>query len=248
MSVADQGSVLVALPDIEGHFGTDLATVQWVIVGYALAISVLLLPMGRLGDIVGRKEVYIGGFAIFVLAAAVAGFSPTLQVLIGAKVVQGIGSAMIQGNGMATIISAFPGAERGKAMGTHLSVVGTGVLAGPALGGFLVSALGWRSVFLLNVPVGLVTIAVTALIVERKAALSGERRWPKLLLGLAGSGPVRLVPVCLSAGDRQRPPGRVDVSGSAGGGLLRSSCWAFSSGGSCGPPPQCWSCGCSSES
>ena len=166
MSVADHGSVLVALPDIESHFGTDLPTVQWVIVGYALAISVLLLPMGRLGDIMGRKEVYIGGFAVFVVAAAVAGFSPTLQVLIGAKVVQGIGSAMIQGNGMATIISAFPGAERGKALGTHLSVVGAGGIAGPALGGFLVSALGWRAVFLVNVPVGLVTIAVTALILS----------------------------------------------------------------------------------
>ena len=166
MSALDSGSVLVALPDIEAHFGTDLPTVQWVILGYALAISVLLLPMGRLGDIVGRKEVYIGGFAVFVGAAAVAGFSPTLQVLIGAKVVQGIGSAMIQGNMMAAIISAFPDAERGKALGTHLSVVGTGVIAGPALGGFLVSALGWRAVFLVNVPTGLVAIAATALILS----------------------------------------------------------------------------------
>ena len=166
ISVVDGGSVLVALPDIEGHFGADLPTVQWVIVGYVLAISVLLLPMGRLGDIVGRKEVYIGGFAVFVLAAAVAGFSPNLEVLIGSKVVQGIGSAMIQGNGMATIIFAFPDAERGKALGTHLSIVGAGSIAGPALGGFLVSSLGWRSVFLVNVPVGLVTIAVTVLILS----------------------------------------------------------------------------------
>ena len=166
MSVVDHGSVLVALPDIEGHFGTDLPTVQWVIVGYALAISVLLLPMGRLGDIMGRKEVYIGGLAIFVLAAAVAGFSPNLEMLIGAKVIQGIGSAMIQGNGMAILISAFSGAERGKALGTHLSVVGAGAITGPAVGGFLVSALGWRAVFLVNVPVGLVTIAVTSLVLS----------------------------------------------------------------------------------
>ena len=166
ISVVDHGSVLVALPDVEGHFGTDLPTVQWVIVGYALAISVLLLPMGRLGDIFGRKGVYIGGFAVFVLAAAVAGFSPSLEVLIGAKVVQGIGSAMIQGNGMAILISSFTGAERGKALGAQISVVGAGSIAGPAVGGFLVSALGWRAVFLVNVPVGLVTIAVTALILS----------------------------------------------------------------------------------
>ena len=117
ISVVDQGSVLVALPDVEGHFGTDLPTVQWVIVGYALAISVLLLPMGRLGDIFGRKGVYIGGFAVFVLAAAVAGFSPSLEVLIGAKVVQGIGSAMIQGNGMAILISSFTGLSEARPWG-----------------------------------------------------------------------------------------------------------------------------------
>ena len=166
LSVVDHGSVLVALPDIERHFDTDLPTVQWVIVGYALAISVLLLPMGRLGDIVGRKEMYIAGFGLFVFAAGVAGFAPTLLVLIGAKIIQGVGSAMIQGNAMATIISAFPGTERGKALGTHLSVVGAGAIAGPALGGLLVSALGWRSVFLANVPVGLVAIAATAFVLR----------------------------------------------------------------------------------
>ena len=166
MSVVDHGSVLVALPEIEGHFGTDLPTVQWVVLGYLLAISALLLPMGRLGDIVGRKQVYIGGFSVFIVAAAVAGFSPSLEMLIGAKVVQGIGSSMIQGNGMATIVAAFPGAERGKALGTHLSVVGTGAIVGPVLGGLLVSALGWRAVFFVNVPVGLVTIAMTALVLR----------------------------------------------------------------------------------
>lgn len=173
MSVVDHGSVLVALPEIEGHFGTDLPTVQWIVLGYALAISVLLLPMGRLGDMVGRKQVYIGGFAIFVLAAALAGASPNLHLLIGAKVIQGVGSAMIQGNGMATIISVFSGEERGKALGYHLSVVGTGAIAGPALGGLLVSALGWRSVFFVNVPIGLVTIAVSAIILTGGVSARG---------------------------------------------------------------------------
>ena len=168
LSVVDHGSVLIALPDIESHFGADLPTVQWVVIGYVLAISALLLPMGRLGDIFGRKNVYIGGFSIFVMAAAVAGFSPSLEVLIGAKVVQGIGSAMIQGNGMASIVSVFPGTERGKALGSHLSVVGTGAIVGPALGGLLVSALGWRAVFFVNVPIGLVTIAITALVLRNE--------------------------------------------------------------------------------
>lgn len=164
MTVVDYGSILIALPEIEFHSSTDLPTVQWIIIGYALAISVLLLPMGRQGDLVGRKQVYIGGLVIFVLAAALAGTSPSLNLLIGAKVIQGVGSAMIQGNGMATIISVFSGEERGKALGSHLSVVGTGAIAGPALGGILVSAMGWRAVFFVNVPIGLITIAVSLLV------------------------------------------------------------------------------------
>ena len=139
-----------------------------MVVGYALAISVLLLPMGRLGDIIGRKKVYIAGFTIFVLAAALAGASQwtNLPTLITAKVCQGIGSAMIQGNGMATLISTFPNNERGKVLGTHLSVVGSGAIAGPALGGLLISVWGWQSVFFVNVPVGVISVAAAALVLQ----------------------------------------------------------------------------------
>ena len=187
LSVVDHGSVMVALPDIESRFSTDLPTVQWVIVGYALAISVLLLPMGRLGDIVGRKQVYICGFAIFVIAAALAGAAPNLGLLIGAKVFQGVGSAMIQGNAMATIISVFSSEERGKALGAHLSVVGTGAIAGPALGGLLISALGWRAVFFVNVPVGLVTIAVAALVLSGGPEAQDAREGGKPSFDWAGA-------------------------------------------------------------
>ena len=90
LSVADHGSVLVALPSIERHFGADLPTVQWIVLGYALAISVLILPMGRLGDIIGRRQVYVGGMIIFVLAAGLAGASPTLGSLVASKVFQGV--------------------------------------------------------------------------------------------------------------------------------------------------------------
>ena len=158
VSVVDTVSVLIALPDIAEHFNADLPTVQWVVVGNALAISVLILPMGRLGDIVGRKWVYIGGLVIFVGGAALAGIAVNLPWVIAAKVLQGAGSAMIQGNGMATVIAAFSGAERGKALGTHMSVVGSGAIAGPAVGGLLVAAFGWRSVFFVNVPIGIITM------------------------------------------------------------------------------------------
>ena len=168
VSVVDTGTVLIALPEIEEHFHSDLPTVQWVVVGNALAISALILPMGRLGDIVGRKWVYIGGLVIFVAGSALAGVAVNLPWLITAKVFQGVGSAMIQGNGMATVITSFSGAERGKALGSHMSVVGSGAIAGPALGGLLVAAFGWRSVFFVNVPIGVLTILASWLILQQQ--------------------------------------------------------------------------------
>ncbi len=183
VSVVDNGSVLIALPEIEEHFGSDLPTVQWVVVGNALAISALILPMGRLGDIAGRKWVYIGGLIIFVTGSALAGLAANLSWLITAKVFQGIGSAMIQGNGMATTISSFSGAERGKALGTHMSVVGSGAIAGPAIGGLLVAAFGWRSVFFVNVPIGILTILISWYVLRPARETAAERAagrfdWP----------------------------------------------------------------------
>jgi EmrB/QacA subfamily drug resistance transporter len=195
-NVVDHGSVLVALPDIEAHFKTDLPTVQWVVVAYALAISVLVLPMGRLGDMVGRKRVYVVGLVIYMVSAAVAGLSANMTMLVTARVFQGIASAMIQGIAMAMIISAFPSNERGKALGSNMSVVGSGAIAGPALGGLLVSAQGWRSVFFVNVPVGVIIILTSLLILgkgqeERASAAAASSRFD--WLGAVLSGGVLLV-------------------------------------------------------
>ena len=153
-SVVDHGSVLIALPGIESHFDATLESVQWVVIAYALVISVLLLPMGRLGDVIGRRQVYILGTAIFVAGSLGATFAPTLGVLIAMRVLQGIGAGMVQGCGMGMMLASFPDSERGKALGTHLSVVGLGAIAGPAMGGFLVAWFGWQSVFFVNVPAG----------------------------------------------------------------------------------------------
>ena len=163
-SSLDHGSVNVALPTVAGHFQTDFTTVQWVTIGYALTISALLLPMGRLSDLMGRKKVYIGGSLIFVLGALVAGMSPNLTTLVVARIIEGSGAAMTQGTGMAIVIAAFPASERGKAIGLIITVIGTGSIAGPAIGGFLVDALGWRAVLLANVPVVLLGVAASMLI------------------------------------------------------------------------------------
>ncbi len=165
-SVVDHGSVQIALPNIEAYFDSDLPTVQWVVVAYALAISVLLLPMGRLGDLWGRKRVYVAGMVIYVLSALLSGMAWDMTTLIAARVFQGIGSAMMQGIAMAMIISAFPANERGKALGSNMSVVGSGAIAGPALGGLLVSALGWRWVFFVNVPVGIIIIIASMIVLD----------------------------------------------------------------------------------
>ncbi len=175
-SVVDHGSVLVALPGIESHFDASLESVQWVVVAYALVISVLLLPMGRLGDVVGRRRIYLTGTAIFVLASLGAALSTSLEVLVVMRVLKGVGAGMVQGCGMGMMIAAFPDSERGKALGTHLSVVGMGAIAGPAMGGFLVAWLGWQWVFLVNVPAGGLVLILAWLLLERGPGAGQYRR------------------------------------------------------------------------
>ena len=151
-SVVDHGSVSVALPTIAQKFQTDLPTIQWVVIIYALTIAALLLPMGRLSDLIGRKKVYIAGMAVLAVGAVLAGLSPTLEVLFPARVIQGVGAAMTQGTGMAIITSAFPSNEKGRAIGLYMTMVGVGAIAGPAIGGIAVDAFGWRVVFFLTLP------------------------------------------------------------------------------------------------
>ena len=174
-SVVDHGSVAVALPRIVEHFQTDLPSAQWVVIGYALVVSALLLPMGRLADLVGRKKVYISGSLVFVLGATLSGLASNLMMLVLFRILQGIGAAMTQGTGMAIIVSTFPAGERGKAIGLIMTVVGTGAVAGPAVGGLLVSALDWPAVFFLNIPLGLLGVGASLAILEGRRA-SEERQ------------------------------------------------------------------------
>ena len=177
-SVTDHGSVTVALPSIARHFGTDIPSVQWVVIGYALTISALLLPMGRLADLVGRKNVYITGSLVLIIGAVIAGSSPNLVVLILSRLLQGAGAAMTQGTGMAITVAAFPANERGKAIGSIMTIVGIGAVAGPAVGGVLVDALGWRSVFFVSIPMATLGVAagLAALQQDRQPRAAPEDR------------------------------------------------------------------------
>ena len=138
VSVTDQTSVSLALPRIASHFDAPIPTVQWVTLGYMLTTSALLLPMGRLSDIIGRKRVYVAGFSIFVVAAVLAGSSDALTGIILFKALQGVGASMIQANAMARVTSTFSGSERGKVIGLMMTTIGTGAVVGPMIGGMVV--------------------------------------------------------------------------------------------------------------
>ncbi len=150
--------VNVALPTLVRELNTDFATVQWVVLAYLLTLSTLLLSMGRLGDMVGKKPVYMSGFVLFTLSSLLCGLSSTIYWLIGFRVLQAVGAAMTQALGTAIITEAFPDSERGKALGTSGTLVSIGIVLGPTLGGLLIESLSWHWIFLVNLPVGIIGV------------------------------------------------------------------------------------------
>ena len=158
-------AAIVALPTVAEHFQTDLSTVQWIVLAELLATAALLLPMGRLSDIIGRKQVFMAGLFTFGVGGIVAVTATSINTLIIAMLIQGCGAAMIQGMGMALVASAFPASERGKGLGAHMSAIGAGAVVGPVLGGLLISTIHWRAVFFIPVPMAiLATVASVAIL------------------------------------------------------------------------------------
>ena len=153
MATLDAGIVNVALPVLTREFATSLTVAQWVVLGYVLCITGLLLPAGRLADVAGRKEVFLGGFVLFGLASALCGLAPTIEWLVAARVLQGVGGALVQANTGALVTQAFPASERGRALGIQGSIVSVGLLSGPVIGGVITEYLGWRWAFYVNVPI-----------------------------------------------------------------------------------------------
>ena len=176
--------VNVALPSIGHGLRSDVSMLQWVVDGYVVAIAGLLLAGGTIGDRIGHRRVLIAGFAIFGVASLICATAPDVGVLIGARVVQGVGGALLLPSTMAVIVEAFPDrAEQARALGAWAAISSLALPAGPLLGGVLVGWLGWRPVFWINVPLTALTIAATLWTVpDRPGNRSRELDVP----GLAG--------------------------------------------------------------
>jgi EmrB/QacA subfamily drug resistance transporter len=155
MATLDISIVNIALPTLMQQLQVGLATVEWVILSYALVITSFLLSMARLGDMIGKKKTYLVGMKIFIAGSLLCGLSPDIYWLIVFRGVQALGGVMMQALGLGIIAEVFPISQRGKALGVLGSVVSCGLALGPPLGGMLISLVGWRTIFLVNVPLGL---------------------------------------------------------------------------------------------
>ncbi len=153
-------SINIALPAIGAEFSMNAILLGWIATSYLLSAAVFMVPFGKLADIYGMKKVFFIGLFIFTGSSLVAFFAPSSMILIASRVLQGFGSAMIFGTGTAILVSVFPLQERGKILGINAASVYLGLSLGPFLGGLLTEYFGWRSLFLINVPLGLIPLAL----------------------------------------------------------------------------------------
>ncbi len=175
MATLDGSIVNVALPTLTEYFKTDITTIEWVVMAYLLTITALLLSLGRISDMVGRKNIFAGGLAIFTIGSGLCSIAATEGLLILFRVIQGIGAAMLMATGVAIITHAFPPKERGKAMGFIGTVVSIGSLAGPVMGGFLIERVGWQSIFYINIPVGMIGTVLALYVLKKDETIKGQK-------------------------------------------------------------------------
>jgi MFS family permease len=163
----DASIVTLTYRPIGRQFGTGLAAVQWVSLAYLVALGALLVPIGRVSDRLGRKRVYLWGFGLFTAASFGCAVAPSLAVLIAVRVAQGAGAAMLQANSVALVTTSAPRPRLRAALGMQAAAQATGLAIGPTVGGLIVQSLGWRWVFALNVPIGLVALGLGRFLLPR---------------------------------------------------------------------------------
>ena len=216
MIVLDTTIVYVATPSMMSELHAPIAQVLWVINSYLLAFAALLVTTGRLADYVGPKVLFLGGLILFTLASGACGVAPNAGWLVFTRVIQGVGAALLTPQTMTLIAATFPPERRGSAFGVFGAVVGLATVGGPTIGGLLVTIAGWRWIFFLNVPVGIVAVVATLLLV---VDVRPGRRQPLDPIGvLLGTGGLFLVVFGLIQGQPNQWDHQIWVC--IGGGIL----------------------------
>jgi MFS family permease len=215
MGQLDASVVALTYHSIGHDFGAGLGTVQWISLTYLAALGLLLVPIGRVSDRIGRKRMYLWGFGVFTLASAACALAPSLPALAALRAVQGAGAAMLQANSVAIVATAAPRRHLRRALGLQAAAQAVGLALGPTLGGLIVQTVGWRWVFALNVPVGVLAIVAGRYLLPRTRLDTGRRGGAlrevlgrgRVAAGLVGAllaylllfGPIVLVPSVLQA-------------------------------------------------
>ena len=160
LSILDLFIVNIAFPDLRTDFsGSSLAGLSWVLTGYAIVYAAVLVPAGRLGDLYGRRKLFVGGLGLFTLGSALCAMAPSLGTLVAARVLQGIGAAALTPNSLGLVLPLFPPEKRSTVIGAWAAIGAVGASIAPPLGGLLVE-VSWRLIFIVNVPLGLIAIVL----------------------------------------------------------------------------------------
>ena len=173
----------IALPSIAREYALSAVSMSWASLAYLLTSAMFLIPFGKVADMYGRKRVFLYGIAVFTVASGLLAVYPSSSTIIAFRAMQGLGSAMIFGTGVAILVTVHEPHERGRVLGLNIAAVYVGLSVGPTLGGFLTTSFGWRSIFLVNVAVGVLVIAATLTKIKGDWAEPGGKRFD-----LVGSG------------------------------------------------------------
>ena len=187
LATIDSSIVNISLPILSVELKSDFVVIQWVVLAYLLTITTLLLGVGRLADIIGKKVLYISGFFVFLIGSLFCGLSQSAGWLIAFRVIQAIGASFLMALGPALLAEGFPPEERGRALGISGLSVSLGIILGPTLGGLILGHLSWHWIFFVNLPVGLIGIPIAIRFLPQSSKRNGEKFdfWGALLLLIA---------------------------------------------------------------
>src|SRR5436305_1558225 len=188
MPMLDNLVVNVALPTIQDKLGAGVSGLQWIIDAYTLTFASFMLTGGALGDLYGRKRFFMAGLGVFTLGSLLCGLSGSTGQLVAFRALQGLGAAMLLPGSLSIITATFSGKERGAAIGIWAAISGLAIAIGPIVGGYLVEHVSWQSIFFVNLPIGVLGIAMTWFIVRETRDTTRSRRIdpPGLATGTAG--------------------------------------------------------------